>query len=142
MVFSSVIFLFTFLPLVLLLYYASPRAVKNTTLVCCSLLFYAWGEVFYVLVMLGSIVSNYVIGLLLFKYYEVKHSRKFWIVVGIAINLGLLFSYKYANFFSDNINIVLSYIGVATIDLDPVHLPLGISFFTFQASEKILFIDV
>jgi alginate O-acetyltransferase complex protein AlgI len=138
MVFSSPIFLFGFLPLALLVYYLSPRVIKNISLLIFSLMFYAWGEVFYIIVMVVSIVSNYFIGNLIFKYNETPQYRKVYVTIGVAINLILLISFKYANFIVDNINIVLSLTNTSSIDLKPVHLPLGISFFTFQAISYIV----
>jgi len=141
MLFSSAIFLFGFLPIVLLLYYVVPKRLKNTVLLISSLLFYAWGEVFYVGVMLFSIFVNYLAGLLIGKSFECvklkKWSRAF-LIFGLVMNVGLLFSFKYANFFADNLNILLSLLDVKTIELKPIHLPLGISFFTFQAISYIV----
>lgn len=141
MVFSSPIFLFGFLPLALLAYYFSPRKIKNLTLLFFSLLFYAWGEVFYLGIMIVSILSNYVFGLLIYNSFQKSQLNKFsksFVAIGIAINLVLLISYKYANFIADNINIVALFLGLPAIDLEPVHLPLGISFFTFQAISYIV----
>jgi Predicted membrane protein involved in D-alanine export len=137
-VFSSPIFLFGFLPIALLAYYLSPRIIKNITLLVFSLMFYAWGEVFYLMVMIVSIISNYFIGRLIYKHHEIPYCQKLWITIGIIINLTLLFSFKYANFITDNVNIALSQINFSPIDLHPVHLPLGISFFTFQAISYIV----
>ena len=131
MVFSSPIFLFGFLPIALLIYYLSPRLIKNITLLICSLFFYAWGEVFYLAVMIVSIVSNYFFGLLIYQAQEADPHKK--LALGIAINIMLLISFKYANFITDNLNIILSQLSIQPIDLNPIHLPLGISFFTFQA---------
>lgn len=138
MVFSSPIFLFGFLPIALLAYYLSPRIIKNITLLVFSLIFYAWGEVFYLMVMIVSIISNYFIGWLIYKHHEMPHCQKLWVTIGIIINLTLLFLFKYANFITDNVNIVLSQINFSPIDLHPIHLPLGISFFTFQAISYIV----
>jgi len=141
MVFSSPIFLFGFLPLALILYFLSPRIVKNYSLLACSLIFYAWGEVFYLALMLVSIISNYFVGLLIHKSQTSSHYSnlpKIWITTGIVINISLLGVFKYANFICDNINAVLSIVNIPTIDLEPVHLPLGISFFTFQAISYIV----
>ena len=138
MVFSSPIFLFGFLPMVLLAYYLSSRTIKNITLLIFSLMFYTWGEVFYIIVMIVSIIFNYFIGRVIFKYHEIPQCRKLWATIGIIINLMLLISFKYANFIADNINIVLSQVNISSIDLNPVHLPLGISFFTFQAISYIV----
>ncbi len=141
MVFSSPIFLFGFLPVVILAYYLSPRPVKNITLLLCSLFFYAWGEVFYLAVMIVSIISNYFIGLLIFKAQEKPRLQRFsklYVSAGIAINVILLISFKYANFITDNLNLLLSLLNISPLDLNPVHLPLGISFFTFQAISYIV----
>jgi alginate O-acetyltransferase complex protein AlgI len=101
-------------------------------------MFYAWGEVFYLMVMIASIISNYFIGRLIYKHHEIPQCQKLWVTIGIIINLTLLGSFKYANFITDNINIALSQINISPIDLHPVHLPLGISFFTFQAISYIV----
>ena len=110
MVFSSPVFLFGFLPIALLIYYLSPRSIKNITLLILSLLFYAWGEVFYLAVMIASIMSNYVIGRLI--YGSQKEDNKYgspqlYLTCGIVVNIGLLISFKYANFIADNINRLL-----------------------------------
>ncbi|MCK4704536.1 MAG: MBOAT family protein [Gammaproteobacteria bacterium] len=141
MVFSSPIFLFGFLPVVLFLYYLSPKSIKNIVLLSMSLLFYAWGEVFYLGIMLVSIVSNFIIGKLIYAGLKQNFrygSAKTYLSIGIAINIALLISFKYANFITDNINSILSVINVSAINLEPVHLPLGISFFTFQAISYIV----
>ena len=102
-----------------------------------SLLFYAWGEVFYLGVMLASIISNYIIGIKIHLAKE-NNKKKSFLIVGLFINIILLISFKYANFISDNINVLLSFLNIPIIDLQPVHLPLGISFFTFQAISYIV----
>jgi alginate O-acetyltransferase complex protein AlgI len=140
-VFSSPIFLFGFLPIVLLVYFLSPKELKNTVLLVMSLFFYAWGELFYVGVMIVSILSNYVIGRLIHGSLEDKETpprATVYLAIGILINIGLLISFKYANFIADNINKALILFDVSTIDLDPIHLPLGISFFTFQALSYVV----
>ena len=137
MVFSSPIFLFGFLPITLFFYYISPKQIKNLMLLIFSLLFYAWGEVFYLGIMLASIVSNYLIGIKIHSAKEGLNAKKF-LIVGLFINVLLLISFKYANFISDNINVLLSLLNIPVIDLQPVHLPLGISFFTFQAISYIV----
>jgi len=138
MIFSSPIFIFGFLPLALALYYIVPRSIKNILLLSLSLLFYAWGEVFYVAVMLASIALNYVVGRLIFSAIDKPKRSKVHLLIGVGLNLLLLVSFKYANFIADNINGVLSNLDMAPIDLAPVHLPLGISFFTFQAISYIV----
>ena len=134
MVFSSPIFLFVFLPLTLGLYYLLPRKAKNGFLLAASLVFYAWGELFFVLVMLASISFNYVFGRLIGSATGAGH-RKIALAAGIAANLGLLAYFKYANFIVENLGQagLLDASGWTT-----VHLPLGISFFTFQAMSYLV----
>lgn len=106
-----------------------------------SLLFYAWGEVFYIGIMFVSIISNFTIGKCINKVYETPNynlSASVCLTVGILVNIGLLISFKYANFIVNNINIFFSIIDISAINLEPVHLPLGISFFTFQAISYIV----
>jgi len=122
MIFSSTIFLFIFLPAVLLLNYIIPKkyiAAKNIVLLAASLLFYAWGEPKNVLLMLLSIVVNYVCGILLGKYDENPKARKIVLIVSLVFNLGMLFFFKYFNFVTGGI-------------FKEIALPIGISFFTFQ----------
>ncbi|HSH43057.1 MAG TPA: MBOAT family protein [Arenicellales bacterium] len=137
MVFSSAIFLFVFLPLVLAGYYLVPRALRNVYLLAASLLFYAWGEGFLVLLMLFSVALNYVGGRVI-DGCRVQRSRKFALAATLAANLLLLGWFKYANFIADNLNVVLQALGLPTWGLDPVHLPIGISFFTFQAMSYVV----
>jgi alginate O-acetyltransferase complex protein AlgI len=131
MVFSSPVFLFGFLPLMLFLYYCSPRKIKNIELLCASLVFYAWGEVLYAGVIIVSIIHNYFWGLLIQR--EQNKTSKFFLVLGIITNLVLLTIFKYANFIVENLNAITSLVELKPIQLGTVHLPLGISFFTFQA---------
>jgi len=140
MVFSSPIFLFGFLPITLILYYSSPRVMKNIMLLLSSLFFYAWGEVFYLGVMICSIVSNYVIGLLIYTSQRKEHKKTshLYVTFGLFINIGLLITFKYANFIADNINKITSLVEISAINISPIHLPLGISFFTFQAISYIV----
>ena len=121
MIFSSTLFLFIFLPLTLLIYYAIPKKyvmAKNIELLIASLIFYAWGEPKNVLLMLLSIAVNYLFGRLLEKYDENKTIRKIVLIISVVFNLGMLFYFKYLGFFTGGrISIIL---------------PIGISFFTFQ----------
>lgn len=130
MLFSSITFLFAFLPAVLLVYYISPRAVKNFVLMIFSLLFYAWGEPKYVFVMLVSIIVGYIMGLLTdyFMNKEKIKSARLMVALAVIINLGILFFFKYMGFFTENIN-KIPHIHIKAINLS---LPLGISFYTFQ----------
>ena len=111
MVFSSIVFIFYFLPLVLLFYYLSPNKLRNFTLLVFSLIFYAWGEPIYILIMLFSSISDYIHALIIDKYRGTFKST-LALISSIAINLGLLGFFKYSN------------LGIP--------LPIGISFYTFQ----------
>ncbi len=137
MVFSSTTFLFVFLPLVLLLHLAiRPLGWRNALLLSASLFFYAWGEGPVVLTMLLSIGVNYLAGRSLQKR-ENQASRKRVLVLALIFNLALLGFFKYANFLVDNLNVVLEVFGLPFLYLPTIHLPIGISFFTFQAISYI-----
>ena len=129
MVFSSTIFLCVYLPLVLLGYYICPKKGKNLFLLIVSLIFYAWGEPKYVFLMIFSILVNYVFGLLMDKHRENKKRLKLMLVISVIIDLGLLSVFKYTDFIITNINSVFG----ADFDLLNIALPIGISFYTFQA---------
>ena len=133
MIFSSTVFLFIFLPVVLTGYYLTPTIrLRNIFLLIASLFFYAWGEGLYLLVMLVSICINYASGLLI-DSFSAAHKRKAALAVGICGNLLLLGFFKYVNFFAGAANTLLAAWGSEPLELAPVHLPIGISFFTFQA---------
>lgn len=129
MVFSSTIFLCVYLPLVLLGYYICPKKGKNLFLLIVSLIFYAWGEPKYVFLMIFSILVNYVFGLLMDKHRENKKRLKLMLVISVIIDLGLLSVFKYTDFIITNINSVFG----TGFDLLNIALPIGISFYTFQA---------
>jgi alginate O-acetyltransferase complex protein AlgI len=137
MVFSSTIFLFLFLPVVLGLAWVAPRRLVNGVLLVASLLFYAWGEVFFVGVMVASILANYVFGIWVGRQRD-QRKAKLILTGAVAANLGLLFVYKYASFVVGNLNRVLASFDVAPLDWQPIHLPIGISFFTFQALSYVV----
>ena len=127
MIFSSITFLFYFLPIVLGIYYIVPKKCKNLVLLVASFFFYFYGEPTYVLLMAFSIISTYIFGLLINKYQGTKYA-KLWLILAIAVSLGLLIYFKYANFIIENINLWLKH----KIDFIYVALPIGISFYTFQ----------
>jgi D-alanyl-lipoteichoic acid acyltransferase DltB (MBOAT superfamily) len=129
-VFSTIIFLFRFLPITLLLYYLAPPKLKNAVLFFCSLVFYCWGEVRFFPVMLTLILINYVSGLCLEKFDKNPAARRFWLVFSIVGSLSMLAYFKYANFLISSLNAAfgLSLGAVEGVSL----LPLGISFYTFQ----------
>lgn len=140
MLFSSPIFLFLFLPVVLLSYFISPKFLKNIILTVASLFFYAWGEEQYILLLILCIVINYFFGLLIERYRDIKAKGRILLWISIASNLSLLLFYKYFNFIIDNINNALTYFypTFRQINVDPIHLPIGISFFTFQALSYVI----
>lgn len=130
MVFSSFVFLLAFLLLVLLIYYVCPGKVRNLVLLVASLLFYAWGEPVYVLIMLFSTVFDYTNGRLI-EYFQNKNrpgKAKVVLVIDLMGNLGILGFFKYADFVIGNINSITG----AGLTLLYIALPIGISFYTFQ----------
>ena len=134
MVFSKPIFLFGFLPIVLLLYYIAPRKFKNFVLLFMSLIFYAWGEPKLLLLMVFTIFVDYTAGLLINKYSNKPITSKIIFVATLVINLALLGIFKYANFVIDSINSVVG----GKFDLLEISLPIGISFYTFQALSYVI----
>jgi alginate O-acetyltransferase complex protein AlgI len=136
MVFSSITFLFFFLPIVILAVLLVGKKARNICLLLFSLFFYAWGEGIYVLLMLTSIVTNYFGGRLIHQFDG--RMRRLSFVTVVSINLLFLGYFKYANFIAENFNHLFSFGGIPTIQLEPVHLPIGISFFTFQALSYII----
>ncbi|MBU5255420.1 MBOAT family O-acyltransferase [Tissierella praeacuta] len=130
MVFSSILFLFYFLPVVLTIYFISPKKYRNFILFLSSLLFYSWGEPKYIWIMLFSTVLDYTCGKLVYRYKDNKDVNKsrLWLGVSIFTNLGLLGFFKYFDFFISNINNIFDF----NISLLNLTLPIGISFYTFQ----------
>ncbi|MCA9041693.1 MAG: MBOAT family protein, partial [Planctomycetaceae bacterium] len=131
MVFSSPLFLFLFLPLLLICYWLFPLRWRNGLLLCFSLLFYAWGEPVGIVWLLGSIAWNYLAGLQIDR--SIGSVRTRWLWYGIGANLAFLGYFKYTNFLVEQLNWGLTQFDVSLIRHDPVMLLLGISFFTFQA---------
>ena len=124
MVFSSLVFLFAYLPAVLLLYAIAPRPWKNAILFTVSLVFYGWGEPVYILLMMASITSAFLLGFPIDRYREKSPAlAKFFTVLSVALNLSALFFFKYYNFLASVVNIPL---------ITGLVLPIGISFYTFQ----------
>ena len=127
MLFSSIPFLYYFLPSVLILYFIVPKKLKNTVLMLSSLVFYGWGEPKYVVLMIASIVIGYFSGILIEAFSQKKLSKVF-LGISVAVNLGFLAYFKYADFFIQNFNAVTG----LSIPLLRIALPIGISFYTFQ----------
>lgn len=138
MVFSSVLFLFYFLPSVFITYFAFSKSLisRNIILLAFSLLFYAWGEGEGLIILLISILINYIVGRLISR--SPTEYKIYFLTIGILINLGLLGFFKYANFYIDNVNTIMSLYSDKYITLDTIHLPIGISFFTFQSLSYII----
>ena len=133
MLFSSVPFLFYFLPAALLLYFLVPRRLKNAALLLASLFFYAWGEPKYVVLMLVSIAQGYLFGLLIEKHRGRNASRLF-LSLSILVSLGLLGYFKYADFFLSSVNAATG----LSLPLLKLSLPIGISFYTFQVLSYVI----
>lgn len=131
MVFSSVSFLFLFLPATLLVYYLVPRAGRNLCLLAASLSFYTWGAGALCILIVVSTLLDYICGWVQVKSTTDKVKR-LCVVISLVGNLGLLAWFKYFNFFIDNINSALGAIGVAPFSALNIALPIGISFYTFQ----------
>ena len=137
MVFSSNIFLIYFLPIFLIFYFISPKKWRNVVLLLFSLVFYAYGAPDFILLLVGSCVANFYLVKLMHNS-ENKLTKKLYCAATIIISLGLLIYYKYANFFIDNINLLLEAFGAHTITFAKVLLPIGISFFTFQSITYVI----
>lgn len=134
MIFSSTIFLFYFLPLLLLFYFLAPGIkAKNFVLLLFSFIFFFWGGVFFTLILLCSIVFNYFVG----QGIE-KSKSKTLMFIGISGNLILLIWFKYAGFLVDNLNSVLNIVHSPSIILDEIILPIGISFYTFHSISYLI----
>ena len=133
MVFSSLIFLWIFLPVVFILYFTAKEQYRNIILLIASLFFYAWGEPKYMLLMLVSIVQGYGFGLLIEKHRGQKASKVF-LTLSILVSLGLLGYFKYADFFLSSVNAVTG----LSLPLLKLSLPIGISFYTFQVLSYVI----
>ena len=130
MIFSSAIFLFGFLPLLFLIYFISPKGLKNAVLLVFSLVFYYFGGTRYILLVIGMVSADYLFALLIDR----GRFRKVWLTAAVVSNIGVLFYYKYFGFFAENFNRLFH----ADITLRDVVLPVGISFFTFQALSYVI----
>jgi alginate O-acetyltransferase complex protein AlgI len=139
MVFSSTIFLFGFLPAVILIYYTQQvlcfKKLRNVVLLFCSYLFYLYGASEFVLFLIGSTLADYVIGLLI--EHDARRKR-LWLLLALMLNIGLLAYFKYANFFMGELNLVFSQFGFSRIEWQEVILPVGISFFTFKKLSYVI----
>ncbi len=138
MVFSSVIFLFLFLPVVLTIYFAWPTLrLRNLWLLATSIVFYAWGEISFVPLMVGSTLVNFGLGRWLGRTAR-SRSRKWLVALSVIFNLGILVFFKYSDFLIQNLNWILKRFDLPTLPMPVITLPLGISFFTFHAISYIM----
>ncbi|MBC8584164.1 MBOAT family O-acyltransferase [Youxingia wuxianensis] len=128
MVFSSILFLFRFLPVTFLVYYLAPKKIKNLVLLIASLIFYSWGEVRYFPVMLVSILVNYAAGIGIDHFRGNKAKCRLLLIISIIFSVGWLAFFKYSDFVLQNINLLFG----TAIPYLKLTLPLGISFYTFQ----------
>ena len=129
MVFSSLTFLYIFLPIVLIIYYIVPKNCRNLFILLSGLFFYAWGEPIYVVIMIASTLIDYFAGLIIYKAGDRKLLRRLALIVSVVMNLSLLGFFKYSGFIVENINNIFGTSYGAPTSL----LPIGISFFTFQS---------
>lgn len=131
MVFSSITFIYYFLPILLLVYFIVGKKYKNIVLLIFSLLFYFYGEATYIWILILSCIVNYVFAILIDKY---NSKAKIFLIIGLIFDIGLLFYFKYTNFFIENINNIFS----TPIRYLDIVMPIGISFFTFQTISYLI----
>lgn len=134
MLFSSVTFIFYFLPIVFILYYMVSDETKNYILLIASMIFYAWGGLLYFPLLIISILVNYIFGIKIGKYQDNKVKDRRILICAIIFNILFLGVFKYSNFLVDNINILLN----TSISIPNIPLPIGISFYTFQAMSYVI----
>lgn len=131
MVFSSIVFLLYFLPILLVMYFLLPKKFKNIFLLLASIGFYAWGAPkFIFVILLTTIIDFYLVSVM--DKSNNDNKRKLLLVFSVSINLGLLIYFKYSNFFIENVNATLSVFGLGEIHWTKLILPIGISFYTFE----------
>lgn len=136
MLFSSLEFLFLFLPVTLIIYFTVPSKIRNIVLLIFSLLFYGWGEPLYVFLMVFTIAVDYLCGLFVGKHIDTdKKKSKRWLIGAIVINLSLLAFFKYANLFFNTISLIPAF---SNVRFPSVSLPIGISFYTFQSLSYVI----
>ena len=134
MVFSSIVFLYIFLPIMLLIYFIVPNKFKNAVMIVASLIFFAWGEIRYIFIMLLLAVMDYVCGQKINKYMDNPKKKKLFLAIDVGTNLLILFFFKYADFIITNINNITN----LNIPLLNIPLPIGVSFNTFQSLSYII----
>lgn len=131
MVFSSIVFLLSFLPVFLIIYFLVDREYKNVIILIGSIFFYAWGAPKFIFVILSTtLIDFFLVKWMDRTFNEIK--RKLMLTLSVSVNLGLLFYFKYSNFFIENVNAFLSVFGAKEIHWTKLALPIGISFYTFE----------
>lgn len=131
MVFSSITFLFYFLPIFFVIYFLSAKEYKNAVILCGSIIFYSWGAPRFIFVILGTTAIDFYVVQALARAKS-KNLRRFLLCFSLSINLGLLFYFKYSNFFVENVNLMVQHIGLKPVTWAKILLPIGISFYTFE----------
>jgi alginate O-acetyltransferase complex protein AlgI len=137
MVFSSPTFIFVLLPLTLAGFFLVPRPLRTPLLITASLVFYTWGEKQLVAVLAISIVLNWAMALIVERTSH-ERWRRTVLIVAAALNIGTLLYFKYTNFVIANVSVVLQHLGQAPLRVTPVHLPIGVSFITFEALSYVV----
>jgi alginate O-acetyltransferase complex protein AlgI len=132
MAFSSIFFLLYFLPAFLLIYYFAPEKLKNVVILFGSIFFYAWGAPLFIFAILATTTADFYLVKIMHQKDDEKQ-RKLFLILSLCLNLGMLFYFKYCNFFVENANAVLKSIGVNQLNWVSVILPIGISFYTFES---------
>lgn len=135
MIFSSLLFIFLYLPIVLGIYYIAPKKWRNAFLLIANFIFYGWGEPVFVIIMAASIISNYAFGMLIEKYSANKRLKKTFVIFALLISFALLGVFKYAAFFADLLRLIPIFSFLPKFEIS---LPIGISFYTFQAVSYII----
>lgn len=134
MVFSSLVFLFAYLPITLLAYYLVPRQGRNIFLFIINLIFYGWGEPMLVLLMVFNIFFNYIGGFLVDKYRQDKKKKKLFLILTCALDIGILAVFKYTGMITETLN-MLPFLNITELQIS---LPIGISFYTFQTMSYVI----
>lgn len=138
MVFSSLEFLFLYLPVVLAIYFLIPArrlAWRNAALLAVSLIFYGWGEPLYVFLMIATIIADWIFGFLIERSQKAGKSAKGWLITAVAVNIGILFFFKYSGFIAENLRRIPL---LRNLRVPQLSLPIGISFYTFQALSYVI----
>ncbi len=137
MVFSSSIFLVYFLPILLVIYFITPRIFKNVVLLLASIVFYAWGAPKFIFAILGTTTLDFFLVKIMY-HADTKKKQKLFLILSLCLNVGMLFYFKYCNFFIENFNAILSTVGVKNLEWTKVVLPIGISFYTFESLTYVM----